>query len=347
MYIENIGIYECSDGQILAENITGSKGEVLMASYTTLNEYLIIKLHELGVRRVKIISTQNSKSRRLFIKKTEDKELLIKQILENLLCDFKPDGEILGFLWDSMNLSSHEERYIVQCLEEIKDYDEYTYLHSLNVSFYSALIGKWLRLSGEEIAKTIQAGILHDIGKTKISSKIINKKGALDEKEFEEVKRHAEHGYNIIADTSYIDEAVKKAVHMHHEREDGSGYPLGYTGSKVNIFAKIIAIADVFDAMTSNRVYRSKATPFDVFRMFEADGRYKFNKKIVSTFINNLANYYIGSGVKLNNNIDGKVVYVSPQSISCPIVKVGDSYIDLNKERELYIKAIFFENIVF
>lgn len=182
----------------------------------------------------------------------------------------------------------YQEDSVENLLIDLKKHDLYTYHHSLNVSFYGMLIGKWIGLSGEEIKEMGVAGLLHDIGKIQISSALLNKKEKLTSKEFDEIKMHTIYGYNRIKKIENFSEEIKKAVLMHHEREDQSGYPFGLKRSEMNIHAKIIAVADVYDAMTSERAYKGAKSSLEAFKMFEREGGKLFNNPIVKTFLKNM-----------------------------------------------------------
>ena len=222
----------------------------------------------------------------------------------------------------------------------MKEKDQYTFTHSINVALYSMLIAKWLELSEKQITGVIQAGVLHDIGKTKIKPEILNKKGPLLPEEFEQIKQHPIYSYQIIKDIPQISKKTLAGVIMHHERENGTGYPLGVSGKHIPLYAKTIAVADVYDALTSERVYKKRVTPFETFREFEKIGYGEFDVKIMLTFLANIANFYIGSKVKMNTGEIGEIVFVPPYSISKPIVSCGGKYIDLAKDPSYAIEEM-------
>lgn len=234
-----------------------------------------------------------------------------------------------------------EVDYIMKYILDLENTDEYTFVHSVNVAFYSMLIGKWMKMSKYDIKLLIQAGILHDIGKIKIDNKILNKPGKLTYEEFKEMKNHPLYVYDMIKESTDIDDKIKKAVLFHHERMDGSGYPYKLAGSEISLYARIIAIADTYDAMTSNRVYKKKATPFKSFDMFLTEGIALYDVEVLNTFLSNISTYYIGSKVTLNSGQRGKIVYIPPYNISSPIIKVVSSYIDFfKKNNEITIEDV-------
>lgn len=202
------------------------------------------------------------------------------------------------------------------------------------------LLGKWLGLKSSQIDDLIKAAILHDIGKVKIPEKILNKKGKLSDEEFEIMKKHPVHSYEIALDSQKLSFDILKAILLHHEKENGSGYPLMVRGDKIPLYAKIIGICDVYDALTSERVYKGRMSPFDAFKIIELDGYELFDVKVMLTFLQNISNYYIGTDVVLNNGDIGQVVYINPRNISYPIVKIGSEYIDLLSTKELKIVSL-------
>lgn len=185
-----------------------------------------------------------------------------------------------------------------------------------------------------------KAALMHDIGKAKIPDAILNKRGPLNDVEFQIMKKHSQYGYEIAKDDNRINTEVLKGILMHHEREDGSGYPLKLKGDKIGYFAKIIAVCDVYDALTQERVYKGRMTPFDAFKIIETDGYTTFDTKILLTFLHNIASYYIGMEVVLSDGRQGEIVYITPMNVSYPIVKVGDELIDLMRNKEIKIVSL-------
>ena len=165
---------------------------------------------------------------------------------------------------DRMVGASGSKTNVFNMLHCIREYDEMTYMHSVNVSLIAGCFAKWLELGEESERMLTLAGLLHDIGKTVIPREIILKPDSLTAEEYKTVKTHTLRGYELLKDKN-IDDRVKMAALQHHERADGSGYPFGKSGEQIENFAMIIAIADVYDAMTSERSYRT-ALPQDVVR---------------------------------------------------------------------------------
>ena len=228
---------------------------------------------------------------------------------------------------------------VFDMLHNMRQVNDSTYAHSLNVAIISRIIGKWLHFSNEELDTLTLAGLLHDIGKTKIPEEVLNKDGKLTDEEFQMIRNHPKYGYDILK-SQPLNSHIKKAALMHHERCDGSGYPMGLTMEEIDDYALIIAIADVYDAMTAARSYRAPLCPFEVIAEFEKDGLQKYKPKYILTFLENIANAYQNNRVMLSDGTSARIVLLNHRRLSKPLVQLDDgACIDLEKS-PLYIKAI-------
>lgn len=226
---------------------------------------------------------------------------------------------------------------LLHCMKSI---DDSVYAHSINVALISRAIGKWLKLSREQLNELTIAGLLHDIGKAEIPSEILNKTGKLTDEEFELIKSHALRGSKLLKKAGFNSD-IQFAALQHHERSDGSGYPRGLEADEISDFASIIAIADVYDAMTSARSYRTPKCAFQVIAAFEEDGLKKYNTKYILTFLERIANAYQNSMVILSDGRSGKIVYINKNRWSRPIVQVdNDEMVDLSRETDISITSI-------
>ena len=224
-------------------------------------------------------------------------------------------------------------------LQSMRDYDDATFVHCLNVSIICNAFGQWLGMSGEELDILTLAGLLHDIGKMKIPEDIVKKPGALTDAEYAMIKLHPRRGYNLLS-TLPIDERVKKVALMHHERCDGTGYPAGIKGDSIDEFAKIVAIVDIYDAMTSARVYRGPLCPFEVLNIYETEGYQRFDPKYLYVFMENIVNTYMHNDVRLSDGRIGEIIMINKNELTRPIVKVGNAFVDLCNEKALSIVEI-------
>lgn len=224
-------------------------------------------------------------------------------------------------------------------LHHLRGSDNITYTHSLNVSLLANIFANWLNLPPEQIEAITLCGLLHDLGKLKINTDILNKPGRLTRDEFEHIKRHSQIGYELIKSENLPLE-VKMGILLHHEKIDGSGYPLGLKGDKIPDFAKIITIADIYDAMTSTRSYHEKYCPFKVIQMFEQESYGLLDTHFLFVFLENIAHNYLGKMVRLSNNESAKVIFIHNNAPSRPIVQTDNAMIDLMFEPQLTIEEI-------
>lgn len=339
MTVEKVIIEECKEGNILADDVINEHGIILVARETILNDFIILKLMALKVKELSIYQFEddNGQSKANFTKTYQDNLTQIKQLFDDLACGRNLNYQTINYITKSIYQSIRDCGSIVKYLLDLKNVDEYSYTHSLNTALYAMMISHWMKLSQYEIEQAIQAGLLHDIGKSLIPTEILNKKGRLEKDEFEIIKKHTIYGYHMLDDVMDISDDIKQAVLCHHERMDGSGYPYQMRMKEVNMYSRIIAVADVFDAMTSDRVYKKRSTPFDAFEMFLTSGRGNFDPKIINSFIKRMVNNYIGSYVQLNNGVVGEIVFVPPYDLLSPIILANARYIDLSKENDLKI----------
>jgi len=337
-----IGVSDCEEGDILAEAVRSKYGAIVAVKNTTINKYIKSKFYDMGIERIWVYQIENSKDTSVggFQKRYRKNVLEIKEIISGLGRGENLDIKKLKSISESLYREINKNKSIVNCLNMVKSADEYTYTHSINVAFYCMLIGKWMKLSENEIKEVIQAGLLHDVGKAQVSVDILNKKTRLLPEEFEEMKKHTIYGYNIVKGLKELSEDIRKSVLMHHEREDNSGYPIGVHGNQLNLYSKIVAVSDVYDAMTSDRVYKKRTSPFAAFEMFSTVGIGRFDTRVVRAFQTNLAVNYIGEKVLMNSGDIGEIVYVPPYRASEPIVRINSDYIDLSRNSCLKIKCM-------
>ncbi len=340
-----LSLDECEKGMRIAENLYNEYGAVIIVEGTVLDDYIIDRIKNMGIEKIKVFVSYKddiiyASGTELFKAQYKDNVNAIKNILHDI-SDGKPiDTKRIDQASDSIIFRINENRDIVNCINEMRDADQYLYTHSVNVALLSMLIGKWLKFDYYKIKALVNSALLHDIGKSKISAEILNKPGPLDESEFNEMRKHSAYGFKIAENIQNISDGELKGILLHHEREDGSGYPFGLRGSSIHVFAKIIAVADVYDAMTSNRCYKEKESPFEVIEYMEKQCFNVLDYKIVNLFLKNIASYYIGDFIKLSTGSIGEIVHINPYNVSRPIVRADDNFIDLATEKKIKILEI-------
>ena len=248
-----------------------------------------------------------------------------------------------SFLASSMKILSEYHMTSIQLfdmLHNIRQVDDTIYAHCLNVAFIARVLGKWMKFDKEEINLLTLAGLLHDIGKTKIPSEILTKPEKLNEQELEQVRKHSFYSYDMLKNYN-LPEKVLSAILHHHERCDGSGYPDHLPSERLDDFTMIIAIADVYDAMTAARSYRGPLCPFTVISNFEKEGLQKYRPHVILTFLERIANTYQNNRVLLNNGTQGTIIMLNSSHLSRPIIKLdNDEFLDLSLNSSLCITQI-------
>ncbi len=170
-------------------------------------------------------------------------------------------------------------------LMKVSSHDYYTYTHSINVCMYAISLGQQLGLNKEEMRLLAEGALLHDIGKSEIDSSIINKNGKLDEAEFAAMKNHPAFGAEILERNGEKNEIIRDIVRHHHEKLDGKGYPDGKDASTLGKFAQIVAIADIFDALTTRRSYKEPLSSFEAFSLMRSKMKDELNGEMLLQFI--------------------------------------------------------------
>lgn len=208
--------------------------------------------------------------------------------------------------------------------------DDSVYNHCIDVALISNVLSRWLHFSEADQLMATACGLFHDVGKFMLPAGVLRKPGKLTRDEFEIVKTHTTEGFHLLGKYSSVPAPVKNTALMHHEKCDGSGYPYGLKGSEIDKFSKIVTIADIFDAMTSERVYHAAMCPFSVIKYFEDDGIQKYEMKYILTFLENVANSYLDHRVTLSNGMEGNVIFINHNNFSKPVIRTeNDEIIDL------------------
>ncbi len=236
-------------------------------------------------------------------------------------------------------MKSSSASSIFDMLHSMREYDDSTYTHCINVSLICVVFGQWLGMSDEDIEKLSLAGLLHDVGKLLIPEEIVKKPAKLTDDEFEVMKTHPYKGYELFKNTP-LDSHVKNAILMHHEKCDGSGYPYGLESDAIDPFAKIVSIADIYDATTSARIYRGPLSPFEVIDLFQQEGYQKYDPRYIMTFMEHVVDTYIGQDVLLSNDEVATVMFINKANPGRPIVKTKRDCYDLSKRKDLSVLKI-------
>ena len=217
----------------------------------------------------------------------------------------------------------------------IKDYDNYTYAHSVSVAMLSVLIGLQLRYNQKQLNELALCGLMHDIGKVDIPLEIINKPGKLTATEFEEMKTHPLRSIERLRHNQKVTQRVFNGISCHHEKYDGTGYPYGLKGDKIHIYARILALADVYDALTSDRSYRRAWKSAEAIEYMMAQSGVHFDQDLLQCFLHTVAAYPLGSVVSLSNGAVGLVIKNNRENTMRPRVRIVQPIGELKKGDEI------------
>ena len=228
---------------------------------------------------------------------------------------------------------------IFDLLANLRRFDDVCFVHSLNVAMLAGLLAQWLGCSPKEIALAQECGLYHDIGKLTIPNEIISKPGKLTDEEFDIMRNHPMAGYEILKEMNANPHVINAAL-QHHQKLDGTGYPVPFNPKKIDPYARLIALVDIYDAITSARSYRGMVCPFKVIKMFEDDGIQKYDAGMYTVFLEHIADNFIGTRVMLNDGREAKVLMTNKVYLSKPMVVSGSEFIDLSKRKDLYIDEV-------
>ncbi|KGR79892.1 HD-GYP domain-containing protein [Ureibacillus manganicus] len=249
----------------------------------------------------------------------------------------KVRGIILPLVEEILN-----DRTVLFDLNQYSNPKDYIHHHSIATGLICAVIAQKLGYEKGIILQVAIAGTLADCGMSKVPSHILEKRGALNQKEYTEIWKHTVYSYQMVKDLPALKDNMKKAIIEHHERLDGSGYPRGLKTEDISPFSQIIAVADTFHAMTSERVYRSKESPFKVVEMIKENEFGKFDIRVVQALMDIIVDLPIGMRVELSNLERGEVMFINKFSPTRPLIrllKTGE-IIDLSNNRSIYIVRI-------
>ncbi|MDR3592232.1 MAG: HD-GYP domain-containing protein [Negativicutes bacterium] len=348
--VRHYPVSELSPGMIVGETIVSETGKVMLDENAVLNDTLIrllffwgvetIPIKETGPSRLKFLNTAAAENQ-AFVATHREITAAVKDAFDKIRCLREVPVQQFAELANRCYSSLVSSPGVMNHLMTIYETDDYTFRHSVNVSIIAGVIGKWLGIMEDLLQDLVLAGMLHDVGKTQIPLSILNKPGKLAGAEMELMKEHAAKGADLLAASCQLPDSVTSAIRQHHERMDGTGYPCRLHGDKISLTAKVIAIADIYDAMTSNRVYRTAVTPFAVAAEFSKDMFAKLAPEICTVFLNNLAQSLIGCTVRLSDASTAKVICINKHHLDRPTLQATDgTFVNLTERRDLTILGI-------
>ncbi len=332
-----ITLERCQPGAKLGKSIYHENGKVLLAQGHELTDSLIEKLKKYSIFTIYI---EDEASEGIEIVEAIPETLRAEAVnvitdgLDTIAGLSASSSNIQGMMKSGRAIRSFQKvfRDILSCLNEnqtalnllasTKIYENYVYSHSLNVTIYACQLALENGLPLKNIEEIGLGAMLHDLGNMYISPKILNKPGTLTSEEFEQVKTHCELGFDLLRKIHEIPLPVAHCALQHHERMDGTGYPRGLKEEEIHKYAKIISVADVFDAVTSSRVYRPSMLPHKGLELLYAGSGTQFDRKQIDLFKNCIAIYPQGLTVKLNDGRTGIVSNYNFNAVGRPVIRI-------------------------
>lgn len=342
----------------LGKDVYNEKGKLLLGKGILLTESLIDKLLESEVYTV-VVSDDMSEG--IEMKNLIDDTKMIAAVstvkgVLNRMARRQEKGVSLMVPEEEVEMVGNIIKDLIEHLEECQDTlytvvelmgaDMYTYQHSVNVAVLSILTCRSLGYDYQTTKHIAMGALLHDIGKSAVKDNLIQKSEPLNEIELKEVYNHVIYGYEMVRDVLSLSGYTKQIVRLHHEKRDGSGYPLRLKETDIPDFVRIVTICDMFDAMTSSRVYRKGMPAYKAIEILHADSVYKLDPVILTMFLKNICVYPPGSGVVLSDGRAGLVVSYNKYNPTRPVLRLfedetgqtGIHHMDLEEVRTLFIE---------
>lgn len=317
-------------GMIIDQAIVDRAGRVLIARRTALDDYMISALAKMGVPGVYIREgeEEEEKEEKIVIPPAIQREIDAQSVADPAKVELtesvkKRVAEGVQFLYndtespDFTNTTKAITADLMKAITEndaiavdinaLKISDEYTFKHSLDVATMSMIIAKKYGFQDNEVYELGISGLLHDIGKSKIPNELLNKAGKLTDEEFALMKQHSLFSYSILKEKQDISNTIKMGVLQHHEKMNGSGYPMGVTSEKICLFARIISVVDIYDALVTERPYKKAYTPRDAVELIMSMTE-ELDINVMRSFMESIILYPVGSNVELSNGEFARVV---------------------------------------
>ncbi|RKQ29611.1 HD-GYP domain-containing protein [Oceanobacillus halophilus] len=346
-------------GAVLAQSIYNENGVVLISSGMSLTDKVIRRLINYGITYVYI---EDERTKDIYVESLIPDKLRTEatRTIKDTFTEIKKQGIMeKSYILDKKGKELMD--VVKKLTEEIKNNDQslsmltdifltdnYIFQHSLNVAIYSLAIGVNLNFTNKKLMDIGIGSLLHDVGKIFIEQDILQKPDRLSDEEFEIVKNHTVLGYRFLSKNGGVPSVVAHCAYEHHERLDGSGYPRGLVGNELHTYAKVIGVADVFDAVTSNRVYRDAMLPHEGLEILYAGAVHLFDKEMVEAFKKSIVVFPIGLSVELSDGRKGVVARQNQHLCDRPVIRVvkeketevAPYEIDLSKVLNLTIVSV-------
>lgn len=317
---------ELESGMVVARSIFSSDGRILLHSGVLLNQTYISRLESLNIGSAYIEDSLFPKIAQPQEVVSEETRVLtisaVKQTFEQLEKERKLNTRLVHSVVNNLLDEILTNQQVLIGLSDIRSYDDYTFGHSVNVCILSIMSGITLHYNDIKLKEIGIGALLHDIGKIYIDPDVLNKKGELSREEYEEIKKHCEYGFEVLRQHPDIPLLSAHVAFQHHERYDGNGYPRKLGEDEIHEYSRIVAAADVYDALLADRPYRSSYSINQAITILKRMSGIHLDPQCATALISNIAVYPIGTIVELNTGSIGIVVDVNKKWPTRPIVRV-------------------------
>lgn len=347
-----ISISNLQPGMIIAKNIYDADANLLLSKDIVLTANYINRLKVIGLSSVYIL-TEKKHNNIIYQEDIIREEIRLKAIksigktFQKCLSTKKLDVEEINDVTNTIIDEIMQSKTRMIQLSDIIAFDEYTFGHSVNVCAISTMIGILCQYSPKRLHELALGAILHDIGKILIPIEILNKKEKLTDSEMSLMRKHSELGFELLRKTSHLSVVPMHIAFQHHENFNGSGYPRGLSESRIHHYARIVTIADVYDAITTDRPYQKARTPYQAYEIMLSEASVKYDISILEKFFDNLVIFNVGSLILLSNGFYAMVTDLSSGLPFYPVIKIiakpnrdiltEDIYIDLKEYHSIKI----------
>lgn len=339
---------KCIAGMVVAKTIQRADGTILINQGMELKKRYIDKMKEIGVKHIYIkdesfcqFVIQDSVKEET---RQEAIELVHKQMSSISNYNSLEAIQLELVVKDMINQLLSTDSLITN-LTEIRSINDYTFGHSVNVGILSIITGISIDFSKDTLLELGLGAILHDIGKTRVSMKVLNKPGRLTDEEYNEIKKHTLIGFDIIQNSEKLDESISFIALNHHERYDGKGYPNRLKGEDIPLFSRIVSVADVYDALTNDRVYRAKLKKNQAIEYITSTTDKQFDPEIVDKLMSRISVYSIGEGILLSTGQKGYIISIDAQAPTRPTVRITHNENGKNLQKRYNIDLVRKTNI--
>lgn len=329
---------------VLAADLLSETGRIILSKGTRLTDTVLRTLRVWNVSHITVeydeILPPNFQTEQCEKSYGDTLRLIENSFVTMRICQELPLTEMKELAVNSV-LKVTETVGALQYLHSMKRSSEYTFHHSVNVSVLCGVLGKWMGYEGSVLQEIVLAGLLHDVGKSQVPSALINKPDSLTASEMEKMKGHSMLGAALMQKAGMLPGAVLNGVLQHHERMDGSGYPNGDAGESIHPFARILAVADLYDAVTSERPYHAKESPFAAARIISQEMYGKLDTQIAATFLEHIRDHFIGAQVCLTDGRQAEVVMLGGDYTFRPILRIQNGeFLDTARNSAIQIREM-------